>query len=777
VDVGLSFAGGLGVELEKVAVANPPGFTGDPLLFADKVDLKLRLSPLVRGEFRVDRLIVDQPRVRLVKLADGENNFTFEIQEKTDNSGAEPGPGSQDVPSDIAVSFDRLEIHDGRLDFRDESTGQEVDLAGLSLVAGLTNPQPGVFSSSGLLKVDSLLVAGDQPLPALGAELAYDLSFDAGRQVIELAQGDLKINGLPFSLQGSLTTVPDSLRATGEVRTEGIALTDLFAFLTPEQLAPLEPFTIAGDVALKADLEFDQVRAEPLAYEGQVKVTGLRAVSRDIAGELRIQEIRVDFRPDQLKVESDGGAFADQPLDLTLTLEDFQDPRVKGSVSGTFDLAFVEPFLPPERKAAIAGQCRLEGWFSGRTENIAEMDYAGRATFQDVSYRDPALPDALEQLNGTVSFDPDAVTVEKAEARFGAGDLSLTGKLVDHLPYFLPADKDNRDALPKPTVTFEASSRRIDIDMLFPAAVPGSAAPIEKAGTIPDTITAEPIPDLLCQGTIRADTLIFSRVPFTGVSGTIRLRDRILECYDMVAGVYGGNAGGKVSIDLNDLNDPGYSGEFEASDIEANNFLTRFAALSQVVYGKAGLTGSFSARGRDPDRIKSTMTMDSKAALTSGKVMTGEFVDSSLGSLAAKVGQKLDKEQALKDLTTLIKVENGRVGLDKFKTKLGSFGDLTLGGSYGFAGDLEYKGAILLSKDQTARLYASGGLAGSVASLFGDKAERLNLPLTVGGTMTSPKMDIDYTELTNNLKSQLQNELTDDLKDEVGKKLKGLFGK
>jgi hypothetical protein len=514
-----------------------------------------------------------------------------------------------------------------------------------------------------------------------------------------------------------------------------------------------------------------------MTYRGQAKIAGLRAVSREVTGELRVQEVLLDFQPDIVEVQSKGGAFADQPLDLTLTLEDFQDPQVKGSVSGTFDLAFVEPFLPPERKAAIAGQCRLEGWFSGRTENIAEMDYAGRATFQDVSYRDSALPDALEQLNGTVSFDPRSVTVEKAEARFGAGDLSLTGKLVDHLPYFLPAEKDNRDALPKPTVTFEASSRRIDIDKLFPAAVPGSAAPIERAATIPDTITAEPIPDLLCQGTIRADTLIYSRVPFTGVSGKIRLRDRILECYDMVAGVYGGNAGGKVSIDLNDLNDPGYSGEFEASDIEANNFLTLFAALSQVVYGKAGLTGSFSARGRDPDRIKSTMTMDSKAALTSGKVMTGEFVDSSLGSLAAKVGQKLDKEQALKDLTTLIKVENGRVGLDKFKTKLGSFGDLTLGGSYGFAGDLEYKGAILLSKDQTARLYASGGLAGSVASLFGDKAERLNLPLTVGGTMTSPKMDIDYTELTNNLKSQLQNELTDDLKDEVGKKLKGLFGK
>ncbi len=777
-DVGLSFAGGLGVQLAQVEIANPPGFSGEPMLFAENIDLKLQLSPLVRGEFQVNRLVIERPRVRLVKHADGTNNFTFEMQGESGTSADGSEAGDENTQAEVAVSFDRLEIHDGSLVFSDETTGQQVDLAGLNLTSGLTNPRPGVFRSSGQLQVDSLLVAGEKPLPALAAELDYDLTFDAERQEVELTQGDLQINGLPLSFTGNLTTLPDSLRAVGEVRIENIALTDLFAYLTPEQLEPLEPFTIAGDVSLKADLDFDQVRAEPLAYEGQVKVAGLRASSRDIAGELRVQEIRVDFKPDELKVQSEGGAFADQPLDLTLTVVDFEDPRVDGAVSGSIDLAFVKPFLPPEQKADLAGRCNLEATFSGRTENVEEMDYSGRVIFKDVSYRDPALPDALEKLNGSVSFDPGSVTVEKLDAVFGAGDLSLTGKLVDHLPYFLPEEKDNRDSLPKPRLTFEVRSRRIDIDKLFPAATPGAAPSTAPVAALSDTIDAEPIPDMLCQGTISADTLIYSNVSFTGVSGKIRYKDRILETYDMTANVYGGRASGKVAIDLNNLNDPGYSGEFEAADIEADNFVTRFAAFGGgVVFGKAGLTGSFSANGRDPERIKSTMTMDSKASLTSGKVVTGEFVDSALGSLASKLGGKLDKEQALKDLTTLIKVENGRVGLDQFKTKLGSFGDLSLGGSYGFDGDLDYKGSILLSKDQTARLYASGGLVGTVAGLFGDKSERLRLPLSVGGTMTSPRMGIDYSEFSNNLKSQISNQVKDDLKDEVSKKLKGLFGK
>lgn len=778
VDVGLSFTGGLGVKLGKVEVANPRGMSGEPLLLADNIDLKLKFSPLLRGEFRVHRLVIAEPRIQLVTKADGTNNFTFAGADGGDAGVPTGGSGGQEPPTDVVVSFDRLEIHQGRLVYHDEKTGQAVSLVGLNLTSGLTNPEPGRYQSTGLLEVDSLLVAAEKPLPALTGKLNYDLGFDAGVQTLDLTRGDLELNGFPLKVNGSLVTVPDSLRGAAQVVAQGIPMTDLLAFLTPEQLAPLEPYTLGGDVSGQADLDFDRTRsAAPLNYRGEAKVTELRAVHREVAGEVHVQEVRLKFEQDKLEVQTQGGTYTDQPLELTLTVKNFQEPWTEGSVSGTLDLASVEPFLPPERQASLSGLCHLEGWFSGGTADIAAMDYTGRARFENVAYADASLPDDLEQLNGTAHFDPQSITVEKAEARFSAGDLSLTGKLEGHLPYFLPAEKENRDSLPKPTARFEARSHLIDIDKLFPAAAPGAEGPGNGAASIPDTILNEAMPDLLCQGTIQADTLIYSRVPFTGVTGQVRMEDRILECYDVVGGVYGGQASGKVSIDLNDLNDPLYDGDFEATDVEANNFLTRFTDLSQVVFGKAGLKGSFQARGRDPDRLKSTLTMDSVGALTSGRVVTGEFVKSSLGSLAAQVGQKFDREQTLKDLTTLIKVEDGRVGLDQFKTKLGSFGDLNLGGSYGFAGDLEYQGSILLTKDQTARLYASGGLVGSVVSKLGADAERLNLPISVGGTMTSPKMNIDYSELTSNLQDQIQEEVTEGLVDEVENRLKGLFGK
>ena len=57
----ISVWGGLGVELEGVRVGNPEGIDAPDLLSADRVDLKLRLLPLITGDFRVDRLIIDSP--------------------------------------------------------------------------------------------------------------------------------------------------------------------------------------------------------------------------------------------------------------------------------------------------------------------------------------------------------------------------------------------------------------------------------------------------------------------------------------------------------------------------------------------------------------------------------------------------------------------------------------------------------------------------------------------------------------------------------------------
>ena len=349
--------------------------------------------------------------------------------------------------------------------------------------------------------------------------------------------------------------------------------------------------------------------------------------------------------------------------------------------------------------------------------------------------------------------------------RFPSGDLSLTGRL-DHPRSFLPEFADG----PLPHLEFAANSRRLDVDKLFPAAAPAvvggpvDATPADPAGT--DT---QRMPELTAAGTFEADTLIYSHVDFTGVRGQAVYADRQLVCDPVTADVYTGRATGRISLDLNDLDEPRYAGEFQARKIEADDFISRFTSFGGTIFGKTEMAGSFSAVGRDPEQVKQSLVMDATVRLTEGRVVTAGVVESSLGELAKKAGANLDQEQILRDLATTIAVKDGRVKLDRLKTRLGTFGDLTLDGSYGFAGDMSYEGAILLTADTTKRLLAQSGALGD---LLGSSApERLNLPLTVGGMIQSPKLKVDYGAVTEVLGKAVAEEAGDKLGDWLKKKL------
>ena len=118
-----------------------------------------------------------------------------------------------------------------------------------------------------------------------------------------------------------------------------------------------------------------------------------------------------------------------------------------------------------------------------------------------------------------------------------------------------------------------------------------------------------------------------------------------------------------------------------------------------------------------------------------------------------------------------IQVRNGQVHLERMRTRLGTFGDLTLDGHYNFTGELAYGGDLLLTPETTRRLLTQSGFLGD---LLGSHApERLNLPLTLGGSFTAPKLAVDYSALTEELTKGVAEEAGDKLKDLIRKK----FGK
>jgi len=243
---GVRFLGGVHLRVGQLNIASPGWSRAPHLLEATAVQVDLRYIDLWRfyqGEprLRIKRLRAVQLDAQLERLADGRASWQFGPPSKT------PVADGSSLPQ-----FGRVELANGRLNFRDQQLGADVS-ATLSLVQGKT-PQLQVLATGQYrnqpLKIDLLasgelpLLVGDEvgsvvvassasaPAPALSAApLGVQLKASVGRANLTFDGDAADVLGLQkltgrFQLSGpSLAAVGDplgvTLPTTAAFRSEG----------------------------------------------------------------------------------------------------------------------------------------------------------------------------------------------------------------------------------------------------------------------------------------------------------------------------------------------------------------------------------------------------------------------------------------------------------------------------------------------------------------------------------------------------------------------------
>src|SRR6478609_4938500 len=101
------------------------GGSADPALRVDVLTANLRLLPLLLQRFEISDVMMLRPRIRVIREADGESNWTPFIQ--TTARTMKPGADNQ-------VSFSEIRIQDGVLNYEDATnrvseTLEDIDLS------------------------------------------------------------------------------------------------------------------------------------------------------------------------------------------------------------------------------------------------------------------------------------------------------------------------------------------------------------------------------------------------------------------------------------------------------------------------------------------------------------------------------------------------------------------------------------------------------------------------------------------------------------------------
>ena len=232
-DVELSVFPWLGARLGKVSLGNPDGFSSPVFASTEKVDVRVKLVPLLSRRVEMDTVTLHGLTLNLERNKAGKSNWE-DLGGAGDRDVKEGGPGAGaggDGGKALAgIAIGGIDIQDGTVTFTDAKAGQSVSLHDVSLVTGpLAAGEPvdlelgfDVESASSPIKgrmTGSARVEADQASRSArigGLKLAADLSGDG-----------LPGGGLSATLGAEVSV--DGAKGTAAVRDLVIQILDLSA--------------------------------------------------------------------------------------------------------------------------------------------------------------------------------------------------------------------------------------------------------------------------------------------------------------------------------------------------------------------------------------------------------------------------------------------------------------------------------------------------------------------------------------------------------------------
>ena len=306
------------LEVNDVAFQNATWGSQPQMARVKKLQVKVSILPLIRGNITVNNLILVEPVFLLETNKSGQSNLDFDVAKKAESPKTEEKTGSD---SQMQLELEKVEIKDAKLIYKDHRTGQTetVELANLDLKAPLFGDGADI-NIKGSYNKTPFEVNGNIGLisKALRSNEKWSLTLEA--QAVKTKA----------SVEGSIQDLINARGIDLKLNVDGQDLAEFEKF-TGEPLPVKGPFRLSGHVVSPSEKE---VKVSDLLIvlgesqiQGSVNVT--RAAKRPLI-EAKLTSNKLDLRPLLAEEKSSGGTkkqtdgagskkekvFPAQPFDL-----------------------------------------------------------------------------------------------------------------------------------------------------------------------------------------------------------------------------------------------------------------------------------------------------------------------------------------------------------------------------------------------------------------------------------------------------------------------------
>ncbi len=757
-DVSLSIFPKLSLDMKGLRIYNPAEFPGTEFVSIDRLSCGVKLMPLLRKQFLFDNILIDHPIVRLRKTVDGKTNYSFEIA--VGGKGIQTPTGTKETVTakEAALSpfaFDWAEIKNGDLTYQDDSSDMTIALSNFSLQTRLMLDAGGrTGRSSGTLKIPTIAATMLPKGFPLDIELAYNADIDFQYADVILKNTALKINGIPFELEATIRNMMNPKSLFARLKAVDVPLEPLLAYIPSGSKFDRDKLRMAGklDGAIEIRREFGTGLAP--SFSASFRFKDLTLAYGGVSNRVNFKALVIDASLDSAWFASQGGQLAGESFTLTGTVKNWSDLCYDVRMAGKFALAGLVPLMNPATKPELSGTLAYDLRVIGQKSNWVSSTLSGSLGASRVYYNSSTLTSPLNRLDMELRFAPGRTQVESLYVEYPGVRLSMTGEIRNGFAHFFEPHKGHR----RPFLDFTLSSPLVDYDVLFPTEE--EAAATRAAGGV-DTLPPIFVPDIEAAGSARVYTLIYSGVEFTAITADVAYKDGIITYSNGKGRLYSGAVSSSGTVDFTDFYNPLVNCEFAGQDIEANDFMARFAKLDGRLFGKFNLKGTINGRGSVMEDFVRTMSADGDVVMREGRVVNLDLIN----AMAGQFGFKTFKEETLQDLAAAIKIRDGRLLLDG-ASLISRFGDWNIGGTVAFLDKtLDLDVGLYLAPEFAKNFNLLGGL------LQDDKG-RTRVNFKLGGSYDKPTISNLSTD-----NKAVQQKTQDAAKKEATKLIKDLFKK
>ncbi len=773
-DISLSLFPTLGLEIDSLNIDNnnSPGFTDRPLVLLDHLVLDLRIAALLKNTVEVNTIVIERPQIFIEMNEAGVSNYATEevadernIKVKTKNAN---GAG---------FLLSNFQIINGTITYVNHKKHSQTIIDGLNTTVRMelipAAEQMHVESNTTVEKFswgsDTTLLLSD-----LKVFLEQKMVYDVKNDLLSLQDGRGKLEGLPFTVNGSVSDITKMFMMNIVVESKDANIADLFSLVPKEYVKSASGLKGTGTAQVNLNIGGTVNDSTEADVTGRISASNARIQYEGLPKPITDITIDADFARTKDKQEFNITTFSallgGSSIQSQLSVKNFDAPALMLAVSALLNLAEVKEYYPLETGTSLSGQVRAEVNIAGKLDTPEAMKASGAMEFKGVTIVAAGAKSAIRNLNGALTITNQAIETGKLSMNLGKSDLSLAFRLKNYLSLGTGSSK-----APKPTASLTLTSNHIyTSDIMADEGAQPASNTADKKNTPTAPRSGLPLPnvDMDVQATI--GTLTMQKFELTNVRSTMKVANNVLDLKNFSCNAFGGSVNTKGTLNVQHPSQPLFDLALDLNSLDGNMLLSEFTPFGQRIFGK--LTMNTTMKGTLDDTlglISKALSGNGRVQLEGGK-LAGVKVNQQIASLV-----KLPDLEVInfKDWANTFSITDGKLLVKDLKIKaLGA--DYVINGTHGLDGSLGYSLSMLLSDEMSAKVTIPG-FAGEAARFFNVETNgRLKLDFAVGGTMENPNVVLDTKPAQKRMedfaKQKLNNE-SKKLEDQLKKKSEDLF--